>query len=226
MKKIFAILMAMCMLFACVACTNNNNSTNPTTPGGNSGPKDIHEYVKTKYGDHLLLREETDTMVRYFDDQAKVTVVAYTVDYLTTTLGMDASQFTGKWADNGYFRYARADFDEYYKQFFTGDYGNSKLILVCDATAFPSAMTTDRTVAENMADYKSQVGMTAYLLTDKELDSATLNTIIDAVTDAGHRMILRVAIVSAADQVNYDYTNIVSSWANMNQYVNEMINMN
>ena len=225
MKKIFAILMAMCMLFACVACSNNN-STDPTTPGTTNQPKDIHEYVKTKYGDHLLLREETDTMARYFDDQAKVTVVAYTVDYLTTQMGMDASQFTGKWADNGYFRYARSDFDEYYKQFFAGDYGTSKVILVCDATAFPSAMTTDRTVAENMADYKSQIGVTAYLLTDKELDSAALNDIIDAVTAADHMMILRVAIVPAADQANYDYTNIVSSWATMNQYVNEMINMN
>ena len=187
MKKLFVFLLVASMCFCTVACGNSTVGSTGELPSSTtpsdifpSDPTEALLYLKGKYGEDFRCEGVThDGATFHCSSKSYPLIMVHTVASLVNR-GINASDFVGKYADNGYQLQVGTAMQEYYEGYFTA-LGQCKVLVHMPLEVFPSEVNTHRSFADNRRLYPQYFMPEMYVVYDGTLEDATLSAVRDAM---------------------------------------------
>ena len=195
MKRLCIFIIMVCMCLSMVACSNHAETPEPTGATDIAAPNlsfpdntmEVLQYLKDKYGeDFTCVGFTMDEDTFHCSSTSFPLILVQSVSSLDTQ-DYDVSDFTEKYADNGYWVQANNEIHEYYEQYLHA-IGNSQLHVYIPMEVYPSGVTTQQTYAMNRTYYPQYFTPELYILHDGVIDEDIVSQLHSALQSDGEQV--------------------------------------
>lgn len=195
MKRLCILIVMTCICFGMVACNTRTDTPEPTSTTNVTAPNlpfpentmEVLQYLKDKYGeDFTCVGFTVDEDTFHCSSKSFPVILVQSVSSLDAQ-DYDASDFTEKYADNGYLVQANNEIHEYYEQYLHA-IGESQLHVYMPLEVFPSGVTTQQTYSTNRSHYPKYFTPELYILHDGAIDEDLISQLHGALQSNGEQV--------------------------------------
>ena len=211
MRRLLCLFIILSLSICLVACDENAGTSNSTTSTDGMAefnpPKntsEVLEYLQNKYGETFICEGFTfDSTTFHCSSVSYPLVLVHTVDSLDENY--NRSDFTGKYADDGYLVNARQEIQQHYESYFTG-LGQFKLHFYMLAEVFPEGATSQNSYDTNRQAYPAYFTPELYILVENALDANAIMELHSALSSSGEQVTVFFVQVDSAkwDSISAD----------------------